>query len=97
MTVDVLVTYDVSTVDPGGQRRLARVAATCERYGHRVQYSVFECRIDDVLLERLIGELALELDTRFDSVCIYRLGASFEAARISIGTSVYSSTEPWVL
>jgi len=93
----VLVTYDISTEDAKGQRRLARVASTCERYGHRVQYSVFECRIDGVLLERLMSELLLEIDGRRDSVRIYRLGASFEVARLSLGTHVYSGSDPWVL
>ncbi len=33
----VLVTYDVSTVSPGGQRRLRRVAKACLDFGQRVQ------------------------------------------------------------
>ena len=39
----VLVSYDVATVEPEGQRRLHRVAKICRNYGQRVQYSVFEC------------------------------------------------------
>ena len=39
----VLVTYDVSTVEKPGVRRLRRVARACEDYGTRVQKSVFEC------------------------------------------------------
>ncbi len=42
----VVVSYDVSTVDEGGTRRLARVAKTCKTYGERVQFSVFECSVD---------------------------------------------------
>lgn len=37
--MDVLVTYDITTIDRAGERRLARVAAVCERFGERVQYS----------------------------------------------------------
>ncbi|WP_084219149.1 CRISPR-associated endonuclease Cas2, partial [Syntrophorhabdus aromaticivorans] len=37
----VLVSYDVSTKDPKGARRLHRVAKVCRDYGQRVQYSVF--------------------------------------------------------
>lgn len=65
--MDVLVTYDIATVSPGGQRRLAKVAAVCERYGTRVQYSVFECRVGAAALARLVGELSDEIEPRLDS------------------------------
>ena len=42
----VLVTYDVSTVDKAGRKRLRRVAKTCLDYGQRVQNSVFELKVD---------------------------------------------------
>jgi CRISPR-associated protein Cas2 len=42
----VLVTYDVSTTDPAGRRRLRRIAKACLDYGQRVQNSVFECKVD---------------------------------------------------
>ncbi|HRZ56160.1 MAG TPA: CRISPR-associated endonuclease Cas2, partial [Candidatus Paceibacterota bacterium] len=41
----ILVTYDVSTVEAAGRRRLRRVARACEDYGTRVQKSVFECQV----------------------------------------------------
>lgn len=94
--MDVVVTYDIRTTDPAGQRRLARVAAVCERYGSRVQYSVFECRLDDLLLQRLITELADEIDRSIDSVNIYRLGMAFESARESIGARGMSWDDPWI-
>jgi|GEM_PF-5421351 len=39
----VVVSYDVSTTDRAGRRRLRRVAKVCKDYGQRVQNSVFEC------------------------------------------------------
>ena len=42
----VLVSYDVSTRDEAGRRRLRRVARLCEDRGQRVQNSVFECLVD---------------------------------------------------
>lgn len=42
----VPVTYDVSTVDKAGRRRLQRVAKACLDFGQRVQNSVFECVVD---------------------------------------------------
>lgn len=41
----VLITYDVATAKPEGQRRLRRVARACADYGQRVQKSVFECQV----------------------------------------------------
>jgi len=42
----VLVSYDVSTRNEAGRRRLRRVARLCENKGQRVQNSVFECLVD---------------------------------------------------
>ena len=56
----VLVTYDVSTVEAAGRRRLRRVARACSDYGTRVQKSVFECQLGQkewvVLRDRLLSE-----------------------------------------
>ena len=42
----VLITYDVSTLDTAGKKRLRKVAKECVNYGQRVQNSVFECILD---------------------------------------------------
>jgi CRISPR-associated protein Cas2 len=39
--LNILITYDVSTVTPQGRKRLRQVAKACEAYGQRVQKSVF--------------------------------------------------------
>ena len=63
----VLVTYDVSTVEAAGQRRLRRVARACEDYGVRVQKSVFECQVGRKewaeLRDRLLREIKVEADS----------------------------------
>jgi len=71
--MDLLVTYDVETVTPQGQRRLRKVAKICEAYGHRVQKSVFEvvCRETDKL--RFVAALQEVIDPAQDSIRIYRL------------------------
>ncbi|MDD3847278.1 MAG: CRISPR-associated endonuclease Cas2 [Syntrophorhabdaceae bacterium] len=73
----VLVSYDVATIDPGGQRRLNRLAKACKDYGQRVQYSVFECIVDPaqwtVLKDRLISEINKEKD----SLRFYYLGSNW--------------------
>ena len=42
----LLLTYDINTETTKGQKRLAKVARACERYGLRVQNSVFEINAD---------------------------------------------------
>ena len=42
----ILITYDVSTQDAAGRKRLRKVAKECVNYGQRVQNSVFECVLD---------------------------------------------------
>jgi CRISPR-associated protein Cas2 len=74
--MDLVVTYDVNTTSPAGQRRLRDVAKICEGYGHRVQQSVFEVVCTDTDKVRLIAALATTIDPRHDSVRIYRLPAT---------------------
>jgi len=69
----VLVTYDVSTVDKAGARRLRRVAQACEDYGQRVQKSVFECNVDQRSWVLLKGRLLREIDDSEDSLRFYFL------------------------
>ena len=63
----ILVTYDVSTVEKAGQRRLRRVAQACEDYGVRVQKSVFECQVGQkewvLLKDRLLREIKADEDS----------------------------------
>lgn len=73
----VLVTYDVSTKDPPGRRRLRRVARACLDYGQRVQYSVFECNIDPAQWVKLKARLEKEIDPARDSLRFYLLGANW--------------------
>jgi len=70
----VVVTYDVATKEPAGQRRLARVAKTCLDYGQRVQYSVFECLVTPDQWVTLKGTLIDLIDPETDSLRFYFLG-----------------------
>lgn len=74
----VLVTYDVSTVDRDGQRRLRRVARACRDYGQRVQYSVFEIEVDPARWAWLRDRLCEIIDPKVDSLRFYFLGASWK-------------------
>ena len=74
----LVVTYDVDTSDTAGQKRLRKVAKICERYGMRVQNSVFEGLVDAAQLVTLKSELEKVIDIAQDSVRFYRLGNTYE-------------------
>ncbi len=69
----VVVTYDVSTVEAAGRRRLSRVARACKDYGQRVQKSVFECQVGEMEWARLRGRLLTEYRADEDSLRFYFL------------------------
>ncbi|MCW5552873.1 MAG: CRISPR-associated endonuclease Cas2 [Verrucomicrobiae bacterium] len=69
----ILVTYDVSTVEKAGQRRLRRVARACEDYGVRVQKSVFECQVGQTEWVQLKDRLLREIKADEDSLRFYHL------------------------
>ena len=81
----MLVTYDVDTTSQAGRRRLRRVARACLDFGQRVQFSVFECKVDPaqwtVLRERLVSEI----EPATDSLRFYRLGANWRPRVEHIG------------
>ncbi len=70
----VVVSYDVSTLDHEGRRRLRRVARICEGHGQRVQNSVFECLVDASQWVRLRARLVAEIKPDEDSLRFYFLG-----------------------
>lgn len=73
----VLITYDVSTTDVDGRKRLARVAKMCKNFGQRVQNSVFECVLDNTQFRHLKHELEMLIDTKRDSLRFYNLGEKY--------------------
>lgn len=64
----VLISYDISS---DALRRKA--ANVLEDYGERVQYSVFECFLDERSLLEVRRRLQEYMDFETDSVRIYRL------------------------
>ena len=74
----VLVTYDVNTETAAGRKRLRNVAKECERYGQRVQNSVFECIIDASQCKLLKSVLEDIIDKEKDSLRFYYLGNAYQ-------------------
>ena len=81
----VLVSYDVATSSPGGQRRLRRVAKACKDYGQRVQYSVFECIVEPAQWAVLRQRLIEEVEQKEDSLRFYFLGSNWKRRIEHIG------------
>ena len=81
----VLIAYDITTDDKAGRKRLRRVAKVCERYGRRVQKSLFECLGNDKTLQKLRFELLDEIDEKYDSLRIYHMGKEIENKMESFG------------
>ncbi len=89
----VLVSYDVMTTSPGGQRRLRRVAKTCLNFGQRVQCSVFECTVDPAQWVLLRQKLVKEIDQSKDSLRFYFLGANGKRKIEHIGAKIIVDLE----
>jgi CRISPR-associated protein Cas2 len=92
-TMLCLVAYDVS--DP---RRLAKVAKVCEDFGVRVQYSLFECLLEDADFE-LFWSLLLELiDDAEDRLVAYRLDSRSSKRTRSAGRMVcHEKSVCWII
>lgn len=73
----ILVTYDVSTLEEGGKKRLRQVARACQDYGQRVQFSVFEIEVDSAQWAKLKARLELIIQPAHDSLRYYNLGANW--------------------
>jgi CRISPR-associated protein Cas2 len=74
----VLVSYDVSTATPDGERRLRRVAKLCLNHGQRVQNSVFECLLENDRWVAFRAELLELTDLYQDSLRFYFLGNEWQ-------------------
>jgi CRISPR-associated protein Cas2 len=75
-----VVAYDI----PDSRRR-AKVAKCLDGYGDRVQYSVFEARLDRDLLDRMTRDLRDLLDLDTDRLRIYALCAACEPRLVRLG------------
>ncbi|MFC4049053.1 CRISPR-associated endonuclease Cas2 [Actinomadura syzygii] len=85
--MELLLTYDVSTVTPEGRNRLRKVAKLCEGYGMRVQKSVFEIVCTDSELLTLLDAIKRIIADQEDSIRIYKVPkGSFRAVK-TLGTA----------
>jgi CRISPR-associated protein Cas2 len=80
-----LVAYDIC--DP---KRLHRVARVCEDWGVRVQYSLFECRLEESQFARFWEQLLAEIDPAEDRVVAYKIDARCARETLTAGTMTCS-------
>lgn len=94
----LVVAYDVDTTTPEGAKRLRKVAKLCERYGMRVQNSVFEVLVDPAQLTELKSGIQKIIQLETDSVRFYRLGSNYKPKIEVIGrTSPIEAGEPLLI
>jgi CRISPR-associated protein Cas2 len=94
----VVVSYDVSTREEAGTRRLRRVARLCEDRGQRVQNSVFECLVDAAQWVSFRAALLNEIEPEQDSLRFYMLGNEWKRRVEHIGAKPsYDPQGPLIL
>ena len=94
----VLITYDVSTQDAAGIRRLRDVAKVCVAHGQRVQNSVFECSISESQFRELQHRLESIINPESDSLRLYLLGNTYKNKIVHIGSKkTYTADEPLLI
>lgn len=64
-----IVSYDIAN-----PKRLRRVAKTCQSFGSRIQYSVFECPLDDLRYQQMRSDLDTIIHHDDDQILFISLG-----------------------
>lgn len=82
----VIISYDVSTSEPEGKKRLRKVAKECQNHAQRVQNSVFEADLDYSAFLKLKSRLTELIDRDKDSLRFYYLGNNWERRVEHVGT-----------
>lgn len=77
------MTFWVISYDIPNDKRRREVAKILEGHGQRVQYSVFECDLDDVKTDKLELQLLRKIDKEEDDIRFYPLNrADIERVRM---------------
>lgn len=76
-----LVAYDIAL-----PKRLQKIAKTCQDFGVRVQYSLFECRLNPDHFELLWERLNDIIDPDEDRIVAYSLDTDNATRTLTAGT-----------
>lgn len=94
----IVVAYDVNTETEAGKRRLRQVAKLCENHGQRVQFSLFECLVDNALWVQLRAKLVAAIQPETDSLRFYFLGTEWQRRVEHVGSKAsYDPQGPLIL
>ena len=63
-----LITYDIED-----DKKRKKISDELEAYGYRVNYSVFECELNQTKLKKLIEKLEELVDRKYDSLRFYHI------------------------
>lgn len=88
----IVVSYDVVC-----EKRRNRIHKILRGYGENVQDSLFECDIDDRLLNSLVKKLAKVVDVTEDDLRIYHLCAACRKKAIMLGKAELSQTDEVII
>jgi CRISPR-associated protein Cas2 len=80
-----LVAYDICN-----PKRLHRAAKVCEDWGMRIQYSVFECRLEAQSFALFWDELSAVIDPKDDRIVAYKICTKCAREIHSLGTQVHN-------
>ncbi len=87
----ILVSYDIAN-----NKRRNKIAKTLLDYGERVQYSVFECNLNQKLQNALTKELKKIINDEEDSIRIYPMRADSAAQVQVLGKAKPPAEDPIV-
>jgi len=87
-----VVSYDI----PDDPRR-TKIANILEDFGDRVQYSVFECILDQDLLTKMVERIEKVVRVDEDSVRIYTLCGNCEKSIMILGQGEVTRTEKYYI
>lgn len=77
-----VISYDIAK-----DKTRTKVAKLLENYGVRMQYSVFECDLDDKRFNELFSEIKkMDINANIDSIRFYKLCKNCEKGIKTIGT-----------
>lgn len=78
-----LIAYDISS-----PKRWRHICETCEDYGVRIQYSLFECWLEDAAYHALWTKLQGLIDPEEDRLVAYSIDAAAVRKRETAGNTM---------
>ena len=68
--MNYLITYDISN-----DKRRTKLSVMLNKYGVRVNYSVYECELNQTKLDKLLYEIELQklINKKYDSLRFYHI------------------------